>query len=103
MKKGVSVAAANRAIRQEAVRDQIASYGLVQQVHEVAIKLADLEKDMDPIHVARLKAANDARLALIKKYLPDLKQTELVGPDGGPVVQRVERVLVRPSPENTDR
>lgn len=102
MHVGSNRAEANRAIRQEALREQLANKGLVQQVIEVADKLAKLDEEMDAIKVARLRAANDARLALIKKYLPDLKQTELVGEGGGPVIHKVERVIVRPNPENTD-
>lgn len=74
----------NRRIRQDALREQLSSKGLMQQVIESAVKLADLDTPLESIDVQRLTAANNARLALVKKYLPDLKQTdiELSGPDG---------------------
>lgn len=100
-KSGESRAESNRRIRQEALREQLANKGLVQQVIEASEKLADLDQEMDSIQVQRLKAANDSRLALIKKYLPDLKQSELVGEGGGPIqVQEVRRTIV--DPEHSD-
>ncbi len=59
----------------------------MQQVIESAVKLADLDTPLESIDVQRLTAANNARLALVKKYLPDLKQTdiEMSGPDGGAI------------------
>ena len=74
----------NRRIRQDALREQLSAKGLTQQVIESAEKLADLTKPLEAIDVQRLTSANTARLALVKKYLPDLKQTdiELSGPDG---------------------
>ena len=82
---GVSRANENRRIRQDALREQLSAKGLMQQVIEVAEKLSDLSIPLESNDISRLKAANDARLALVKKYLPDLKQTELEisGPDGG--------------------
>ena len=77
----------NRRIRQDALREQLSSKGLMQQVIESAVKLADLDTPLESIDVQRLTAANNARLALVKKYLPDLKQTdiEMSGPDGGAI------------------
>jgi hypothetical protein len=77
----------NRRIRQDALREQLSAKGLAQQVIESAEKLADLTNPLEAIDVQRLSAANNARLALVKKYLPDLKQTdvELTGADGGAV------------------
>lgn len=88
MDHGTTRAQANRALRQEALRDQLAAKGLVQQVIESAEKLSDLAQPLEPNEVNRLKAANDARLALIKKYLPDLKSSEITGPNGGPQEHR---------------
>ena len=71
------------------VLESLKQRGLIQQVAETADKLADETVDLDPQMVARLKAANDARLALIRKYLPDLKAMEHTGADGGPIEQDV--------------
>lgn len=73
---GVSRAQENRRIRQEALREQLAEQGHVQHVVENIAKLEDFNTDID---VHRLKAAIDARMKLIAKYLPDLKQTEIEG------------------------
>jgi transcription elongation GreA/GreB family factor len=85
MKSGTTRAQANRALRQEALRDQLAAKGLVQKVIDDTDKLADLDEQLDSNQVARLRAANDARLALIRKYLPDLKSVEMSGEGGGPM------------------
>jgi len=75
----------NRAIRQEALREQLSAKGLLQQVIEIAEKLSDLDKELDPLKVQRLKASADLKIKLVAKYLPDLKSTELTGADGGPL------------------
>lgn len=80
---GESRAEANRRIRREALRDQLEAKGLVQKVIESTDELADLEKrDMDSVQVQRLRAANDARLKLINKYLPDAKEDQNVTLNG---------------------
>ena len=98
---GVSRAEENRRIRQDALREQLQAKGLMQQVIESSEKLADLTQDLTSNEVQRLKAANDSRLALVKKYLPDLKQTDLEvsGPNGGSI--NVDFVVEFIAPENT--
>jgi hypothetical protein len=75
----------NRAARQEALREQLAQQCRVQHIIENINKIEDLGLPMDAIEVQRIKAANEARLKLLNKYLPDLKSTELTGADGGNV------------------
>jgi hypothetical protein len=82
---GLSAADRNRRIRQEALREQLSNKGLVQQVIEINTKMADLASDLPPEHVTRLKIAMDVNLKLVAKYLPDLKQTELIGDPEQPV------------------
>lgn len=82
---GLSAADRNRRIRQEALREQLSAKGLVQKVIEINEKMADLGEDVPPEHVARLKIAMDVNLKLVNKYLPDLKQTELIGDPEQPV------------------
>lgn len=84
---GLSAADRNRRVRQEALREQLSQKGLVQQVLEISDKLADLEGngDIPQDHVNRLKIAMDVKLKLVNKYLPDLKQTELIGDPDQPV------------------
>jgi len=78
----------NRRIRQEALIEQLRAKGLCQQVIESCSKLADLDQELDSTQVQRLKAANDGRLALVRKYLPDMKAVEntIVGDEERPVV-----------------
>ena len=82
---GATVAAKNRAVRQEALRDQLSAQGHVQHVIDLAEKLSTLTDQLDPTEVVRIKAAADIKLKLISKYLPDLKSTELTGEAGGPI------------------
>lgn len=76
MESGQTRADANRKIRREALRDQLEAKGLIQKVIETAEDLADLNEEMDSVSVQRLRAANDARLKLINKYLPDAKDDQ---------------------------
>jgi len=85
MEKGKTQAQQIRATKRKEILDSLRNRGLLQQVLESTDKLADLSIELDSLAVNRIKAANDTRLSLIKKYLPDVKQTELVGEGGGPV------------------
>lgn len=85
-------AAKNRAIRQDALREQLSAQGHIQHVIEISNKLADLggeidsnNIDLDAVAVQRLKAAADIKKSVISKYLPDLKSTELTGEGGGDI------------------
>lgn len=73
---GESRAEANRRIRREALRDQLEAKGLIQKVIETTEDLADLSEEMDSVQVQRLRAANEARLKLVNKYLPDAKEDQ---------------------------
>lgn len=79
MKVGQSRAEANKAIRQEALREQLSKQKHVEYVIENIKKFEDLDSELDNNSIQRLKAANEHRLKLINKYLPDLKATELTG------------------------
>ena len=74
-----NVAAKNKRIRQEALREKLAAGGLVQQVLETAKKLHDGHMDLEPSQIQALKAAAELRLKLVNKYLPDLKAVEIEG------------------------
>lgn len=76
--------------------------GLVQKVIEDNEKLADLTEELSSIDVQRIKAANDTRMQLIKKYLPDIKQTELVGEEGASIKtdNKYTVEFINASPEN---
>ena len=83
---GLSAADRNRKIRQEALREQLSKQKLVEQVVDIAKKLNNLEIELEAGDVTRLKAAADINLKLIVKYLPDLKQTELIGDPDQPLL-----------------
>ena len=72
---GLSRADENRQIRQEALREQLANKGLIQKVIETTKELDGLSQD-ETWKVPQMKAAMDARLKLVSKYLPDLKAVE---------------------------
>jgi len=74
----------NRAVRQEALRAQIAAQGHESYAVEIITKLRDVDTDIDSAMVQRYKVALDGHLALLKKYIPDLKSTELTSADGEP-------------------
>lgn len=82
---GLSAADRNRRIRQEALREQLSSQKLVEQVVDIAKKIGNLDEDLEPEKVARLKIAAELNLKIVNKYLPDLKQTELIGDPEQPV------------------
>ena len=75
----------NRAIRQEALREQLSKQGHVVQVIKNIKKLEKEGVAMETSELTAIKYATDARLKLISKYLPDLKSTELTGEGGGAV------------------
>ena len=86
---GATAAHKSRAIRQEALREQLSNQGHVQHVTDIAQKLTNLEGELDPVQVQRLKAAADIKLKLIGKYLGDVKAVEISGADGGDLVIQV--------------
>ena len=79
----------NRAIRQESLRELLASQGHLQHVIDLCCKLAELDTILEPSDINRLKIVIDTKLALIKKYLPDLKSTEITGDAGGSITINV--------------
>ena len=78
-------AQSNRRIRQEALREQLAQGKHVEHVIDMLENLQEPPEDFTPLDLQRVKVIIDTKLALIKKYLPDPKQVELTGEDGGPV------------------
>ena len=86
---GATVAAKNRKVRQEALREQLANKGLAQQVLEIANKLRDQHLSLESSHIQALKSSAELKLKLLNKYLPDLKAVEMTGEDGGDLVIKV--------------
>ena len=91
----------NRKVRQDALRDQLEAKGLLQKVIETVEEIANPENEIDQHGLNRLKIANEQRLRLINKYLPDLKAVEISGDENSPLtITKVERVIVEPTNTN---
>ena len=66
-----------RAQYQEELREMLRAKGLETQVFNSIEEM--LQPDIDQTRLQALKAANDTRLKLIAKYMPDMKHMELEG------------------------
>jgi len=76
----------NRAIRQEALREQLSKQKHMEHVVDSIRKVEELkDDDLSSLELQRYKLIIDTRLSLMKKYLPDVKQVELVGEAGAPI------------------
>lgn len=77
----------NRAVRQEALREQLAAQGHVQHVIDNLEEMQKLDgtQETDKFNIDKLKIINEQKMKLISKYLPDLKAVELTGEAGGPI------------------
>ena len=84
-----TVAQKNKAMRRESVLEVLRNKGLVQKVLESVDKLEELDPELDSLSVQKMNIGINARLSLIKKFLPDLKATEITGADGGPLITEI--------------
>ena len=75
----------NRRIRQDALREQLSNGKHVEHVIDIVKKVQDGGEELSSLDLQRYKLVIDTKLSLIKKYLPDLKQMEITGEDGGPI------------------
>ena len=66
-----------RRVRQEALREQLSSQKHVEHVIEMINKVSDDTKPLEKEMLDRFKVAIDAKMKLVNKYLPDLKQQEI--------------------------
>ena len=87
MGQGVTVAQKNRRLRQENLREWLSKKCTAQHLVDKIIQIEALDPTDEHFinDLAKYKVANDQRLKIMSKYLPDLKSTELTGPDGEPV------------------
>ena len=81
----------NRQMRQEGLRDFLSKQKLIEKVIDISDKLLDPEAEYDALDVQRMRTAAELNLKLASKFLPDLKSTELTGPEGGDLVIAVQR------------
>ena len=82
----------NRAVRQEALREQLANQGHVQHVVENLEEMRKLDgtQDTDKFNLDKLKIINEQKMKLINKYLPDLSNMA--------ISQEVEHTVSKPIP-----
>ena len=81
----------NRQMRQEGLRDFLSSQKLIEKVIDISEKLMAPDAEYDALDVQRMRTAAELNLKLAAKVLPDLKSTELTGPEGGDLVIAVQR------------
>ena len=81
----------NRQMRQEGLRDFLSKQKLIEKVIDIAQDLTNPDKEYDALDVQRMRTAAELNLKLAAKVLPDLKSTELTGPEGGDLVIAVQR------------
>lgn len=74
----------NRAFRQDYLREMLASRGHLQHIDTILEELMG-DKQIDALELQRKKVVIDTKLALIKKFLPDLKAIEITGAEGGDI------------------
>lgn len=102
---GKSRAARNKEIRRKALLEQLKAAGLIKAVLDDCNKLSNVGSvELSTSDISRLIGANNGRLALIKKILPDAKTVELTGEEGGAIktnnIYSIE--VISPNAENTD-
>lgn len=101
LKRGRQLAAKNRAARQEHLREYISKQSTVQHLIANIKKIEELDPESPTFinDLAKLKVANDHRLKLLSKYLPDLKSTEFTDSNG----DNLTIEIVRYADSNTER
>ena len=95
-KIGQHPAAANKEIRQKALREFLSKQKLVEKVIDIARELNDEVNEYDTGMITRKRAAADINCKLINKYLPDLKSTEITGDPDNPLEHSISISFVKP-------
>ena len=74
-----TVAQRNKAIRDEQLRDFLSKKCTIQHIIDNIEKIEDVEKhsNMESLEFQRITKANDQRIRLLNKLLPDLKAVEV--------------------------
>ena len=71
-----TVAARNKKVRQDALREQLSQKQLHVQVLVIAEKLDKQHLDLEQSAISALRASADIKMKLVNKYMPDLKAVE---------------------------
>ena len=76
-----------RAIRQDALREWLSEKCTAQHLVDNINKIEQLDHNSDTFRneLDKYRVANDQRLKVLGKYLPDLKSSEFTGEGGGPI------------------
>lgn len=90
---GATVAAKNRKIRREELRDYLAERGRLEYILDNVEKIEHLDEDLTQEEVTRLRVATDVRVKLLSKYLPDLKAIEMTGEDGKDLIPAAIKII----------
>ena len=77
----------NRKLRQDALREWLSEKCTAQHLVDNIQKIEELDPDSESFanELAKYRTANEKRLKILNKYLPDLKSTELTGEGGGDI------------------
>lgn len=76
-----------RAIRQDALREWLSEKCTAQHLIDNINKIEELDPESDTFrnNLDKYRVANEQRLKVLGKYLPDLKSSEFTGEGGGPI------------------
>ena len=76
----------NRKMRQEKLREWLSEKCTAQHFVDNLNKIENLDPESESFsnELAKLKTANEQRLKVMNKYMPDLKATEITGDGGEP-------------------
>lgn len=82
--------------KQESLRDFLSSKCTVQHLVNNIEKIENEGETLSPQGLQAIKIANEQRIRLLNKYLPDLKAVEISGDQDSPLtITKIERVIVR--------
>jgi len=77
----------NRAIRQDALREWLSEKCTAQHLVDNVDKIEQLDTSSETFRnqLDKYKVANEQRLKIMNKYLPDVRTVEITGEAGAPI------------------
>ena len=81
----------NRAIRQGELREYLAARGGVSYVLDNIAKIEQLDVTSETFdkELTKHKVANEQRIRLLNKYLPDIKEEHIINDEAAPIVVHI--------------
>jgi hypothetical protein len=81
----------NRAIRQGELREYLAARGGVSYVLDNIEKIEQLDVTSETFdkELTKHKVANEQRIRLLNKYLPDIKEEHIINDEASPIVVNI--------------